>query len=827
MTNMLRIPDYPVTHGWIRPFEHPRLGTQVDGHSVVRYMRFLQRSRVEYLELKPLYYGRWVPAVPTHPAHLTVCNYDPTSRRWVLLREAELPPNPATRGEGLRQDMGIEEMEQLLARGLEQTHRVDLGGCEVDILRVECDREHPYWPNHGECNGGAYNVPFGILNTLTAHGQPPANAAILPSYLPPLRATSIQLRGSRGLKAELLPGMVLFESRYLSVGFSLRRPIMRHLGWDALGGPRVRQNRLATSQAQPTGTGFALSGPTLRTFTADYGPHTWTGEVSVQGNHIIYSGLDCGLGMTIDAAFTVEKDHIRLELTQTGAHDLPVLEAEAWRLAWNIQAGMTSAAAVPTLHPGRNGEVVLPMFFAGDGNGCLGLTERSADPAYLQVESYRAHNAVTAGMVLAERPGVDECLTLPARKISTKWEWEVTNLEPRTTKDAAQRGEAIVRHWASVYTCYRPEYRGFSNNSVSVNCHVNQHCPSEIVAFTQQPAGGPDPLEMYRFTVGRALMDGGGYGYFRNLYLDSDPILLSAAGRIYQRDRQVDWLRCVAPGLKETTERVLGTLGAEGLALCHDLSGNSGSYRWSSNAMDVVGFGHMDAYVNAWSYRGLCNAAAMWQALEQPAMAQRCAQAAERLRQAFPRHLLNPGTGWVAGWRSRDGQLHDAAYLWVNGVAIAFGLLDPRTAKQALRRLEALRREVGAQSAHYGVPFNLRPIPQTDHMLSRIMGPLSPTFEHYTDGAMSACGTTYYLRALQIYGLKGAAQQIITDLEEGYTRGYFNGGVGSGVEFYRWDGVPTGYEGTFVANFGPLYAIAIERGLFRPTKPEWWPALQH
>ena len=80
-----------------------------------------------------------------------------------------------------------------------------------------------------------------------------------------------------------------------------------------------------------------------------------------------------------------------------------------------------------------------------------------------------------------------------------------------------------------------------------------------------------------------------------------------------------------------------------------------------------------------------------------------------------------------------------------------------------------------------------------------------------------------YLRALDKHGLTHEAATLAADLELGYERGHFNGGAGSGVEFYRWDGVPTGYEGTFVANWAPLYALAIQRGLIQPTEPEWWP----
>ena len=94
--------------------------------------------------------------------------------------------------------------------------------------------------------------------------------------------------------------------------------------------------------------------------------------------------------------------------------------------------------------------------------------------------------------------------------------------------------EGLARHWGSVFSCFRPEHRGFSNNTASVNCHLSQSGPSEIVCSTQKLASGLDPADLERFTLKRALLDGGGYGYWRNLYLDSDPALLIAAGRVHQ-----------------------------------------------------------------------------------------------------------------------------------------------------------------------------------------------------------------------------------------------------------------------------------------------------
>ena len=801
-----------ISHGWIRPLDHPELGTRTNGQSVVRYLRFGRAVQVDALLLKPGAAGRWVPYVPSHPAHVTVSVPDKDGR-WELVKDVELPPIPPFAGEGLNQEMSIDEMQRLIDRGAAVTHRIELGGLSTSILRVECDREHPVWPSHGECNGGPFMVPFATLDPLVALGTAPTEEMPLPEYLPPLSKGRIAPQAPEGMTVECLPHEVVFRGERLTIGFSLIRPALTQLGWDGVNSGRAQENRLHPR---------LKSGPLLQSFDADLPASLWTGLVEVLGNRICYRDLTCGFDIRLHASFTVQENGFRLELRQRSGRELPVIEAEGWRLAWNCAAAMTGAAARPTLLPGRNGDVELPVFWAGDGNGCL-RCERREGEASLQVESYRVQNAVVGGIVPEPRPSPDRCqLLLPCSRDSA-WQWTVDALEPEV-QSLSDPGGAVRMHWGSLYSCFRPEYGGFSNNAVSVNCHVNQCCAAELVVFTRKPPRGFDPLELFRFTIERALLGGGGYGYWRGLYLDADPVLVSAAGRIHQARPDTAWLRRISPGLTRAVERMLGTIGDEGLALCRDLSGNSRSWRWSSNAMDVVGFGHMDAYVNAWTYRALRNAAAILRDLGLPALGSRCTGAAERLKDVYARLLLNPETGWVAGWRSRDGQLHDAAYLWLNGYACAFGVLSHEQAAEALRRLERLRRRAGAAHAHFGLPFNLQPIPPEDHMLPQIYGRFTPTFENYTDGAMAPASAVYYLRALQIHGLQEEAEQIAADLEVGFTRGHFNGGVGSGVEFHRWDGSPTGYEGSFVASWAPLYAIAILRGLIKPNEPEWWPS---
>jgi hypothetical protein len=353
---------------------------------------------------------------------------------------------------------------------------------------------------------------------------------------------------------------------------------------------------------------------------------------------------------------------------------------------------------------------------------------------------------------------------------------------------------------------------------------VSQGPPIDIVAHTRKPANGPNPLDLARYTIGRALLDGGGYGYWRSLYLDSDPVLLSAAGRIHQADPDIQWLKKIEPGLVDTVKRMLNLSGDNGLLICRDLSGNSGSYRWSSNAMDVVGFGHIDGYVNAWAYRAFRNAAAMLDDLAHYRdLTLKCRQAATNLRKNYPLLLLNPETGWIAGWRSRDGQLHDYAFIWVNGVALAFGLLEKDRAINALTALELKREEVGPPNARMGLPCNLLPIREEDQMLAKILENKNPTFEAYTDGSLSGWPATYYLRALSKYGLTEQLKKTVDEMTNGYAADIFNGGNGAGHEFRSWEGLPTGYEGTLIGCFGPMYAIAIEEGILKPPDPEWWP----
>jgi hypothetical protein len=822
---------YPVHHGGRKLIKHPELNREIYMQTAVCYLRFPRKAKVGYLELPVVnenrYSGRWTPRVPTHPAHVIVSMLDREKNRWVSIKNIDLPANPKFSGEGLSQDMSMDQMEAFFgdAVGDQPPHRIELNGIETDCLKVECDREHPVWPNHGECNGAPYNVPFGMFKELSAFGKQ-LEKPITPDYRHKLKREKFAPVAPAGMTIETRnPLEIVFRSNKIAVGFSLIRPMLTHLNWDYFGERPLDGNRLLFRSWKDRSLN-GVNGPSYITPTGNFVPQNMTGTVEVSGNQVRYLDIQTGCGVTINAVFTVTAEAITLELEQKTDRDIPAIEAESWRLLWNMKTGMTSVAGVPAVKEGRNGFVQMPAMIAADEGGGLSVQLIEGNGIF-HAESYRFLEARSTGFVLSNPDTIQKPHVIPKGTFRAVFELKPCTLSPIEVQKEATLSEGIKKHWMAGFSAFRPEFGGFSNNAISTNCHVNQHVAFDFAAFTAKSPVGLDPMDLVKFSIGRALLDGGGYGYHRNLYLDSDPILVSGAGRIVQLTGDQAWLKRVSPGVKAAVERILGNFDAkEGMIVCRALSGNSGSHRWSSNAMDMIGFGHIDAYVNAWSFRALKNAVSLFKILGDRELAARCDETAAAIFDNYARQLVNPQTGWVSGWKSRDGKLHDFGFIWINGAACAFGVMDDADIRLALKNLEAKRQELFPESGYLGLPLNLLPTAETDHMIPKMpffqFHPFTPTFENFTDGALSPVFMVYYMRALSTHGFKDQSQVIVNAMEQGFADGKFCGPYGTGKEFTAWTGADSGYEGTFGPSFSPLYAIAAERGIITPPTPEWW-----
>lgn len=88
------------------------------------------------------------------------------------------------------------------------------------------------------------------------------------------------------------------------------------------------------------------------------------------------------------------------------------------------------------------------------------------------------------------------------------------------------------------------------------------------------------------------------------------------------------------------------------------------------------------------AYQALYYGAAMADAVNKQDLAVRCLSMAPVLKNTYVKSLYNPDTGWFAGWRSRDGKLHDYAFLYINGMAVSYGIIEGKFAHDVIKRLE-------------------------------------------------------------------------------------------------------------------------------------------
>ena len=212
-------------------------------------------------------------------------------------------------------------------------------------------------------------------------------------------------------------------------------------------------------------------------------------------------------------------------------------------------------------------------------------------------------------------------------------------------------------------------------------------------------------------------------------------------------------------------------------------------------------------------------------------LAKQCVDAAEQLRASFVPTLMNRQTGWLAAWRSADGELHDYAFHIINSLAIIYGILDERQSRDVLRRLEAKRLAVGVDDFRYGLPpLFSNPLrcainaPRADGRArtSRTAPMAADTFGIFINGGLTPCSAGLYLRALSQFGFTETADRLADQMLASFDDCIFDGSL-NGAEAYTLDGMRSGYEGTLAHSFHVLLAIAQHKGWIRPLQPEWWP----
>jgi hypothetical protein len=244
----------------------------------------------------------------------------------------------------------------------------------------------------------------------------------------------------------------------------------------------------------------------------------------------------------------------------------------------------------------------------------------------------------------------------------------------------------------------------------------------------------------------------------------------------------------------------------------------------SSNWFDAVNYGHKDAYANAEIYRSWRCLADLESKLHREDQRARYARLADRLKAAYARFLYNPATGWIGGWKSADGKLHDYASPAVNGLAIEYGLVDLKEGKKIVEKIWAKMQAVGFNRPELGIPPTLDPILRSDYIQPDGLG--SPrredgtdTFQQYENGGISAGHSLHFLVASYLVGEGEKADKVLRAMLGRQQGGGFQNGVQNagfkGIDWTTWDGKPCGYEGYLADVFYFLPTVLLREPSFR------------
>jgi Bacterial alpha-L-rhamnosidase 6 hairpin glycosidase domain len=513
-------------------------------------------------------------------------------------------------------------------------------------------------------------------------------------------------------------------------------------------------------------------------------------------------------------AWTVELFEKRIRLTSQWSGGMPL---SPFTFRFDLAKCHSTVLGLFT----QEGNLGLPALIHLPGQGSMQLTASVTDGVQLEYRSERRSSLAT--------------LSLPAAAPAFKkivYTLEITAIYPKLPGIANDsRFDPFRRDWLNVMQL-NPETKALSNNTASTSCAFCYYEYADIAALTPPLVEGLRALDVVRQTLDRILAGGTAYGLpapgnFPTASSDTFPSMLIAAANCVRGGRSNDWLAENYEGIKGWAEAMLATDKDGNGLIKYSISGDSGIWPDGfpkvrpSNWWDTIGFGHEDAYANALAYRALNNMANLSSRLEKHGDAARYRSAAEKLHGAYYKTFFDPESGVLGGWRSSDGKLHDYYFLWVNGIAIHYGLVEKPQAESIMDKLMAKMKAAGYDNFKLGLPGNLITVALPDCVDKRGDGRYgcgvrpdnSDGFQNYENGGATGCFAFFTLAALYDLGRRAEADEILFAMLGEYDRGGFEGrgAKDRSNDWRRWDGTAMGYEGFLVDNYYTLLAVPLRQ----------------
>ncbi len=606
------------------------------------------------------------------------------------------------------------------------------------------------------------------------------------------------------LKPTATPGLetvehdeeIEFRSKWLRLLLSKKDARITALCWDSLGEGKVDENLLKLG---PDGGArlsltplFPESDPSGATITSN--PVT----VEREGNVVRYSQWLPGGART---RWEIRVGAKSFEMVATAMAHGKMLVREPLSVKFAFDVSKTPVAPLANPKPG----VMAPLpclLHAADFGSLLVCSASAGADLCLTAQPVRPLSEWHAFIEGPEKGrSLDGLFTLPAGSIRWKLQFSVEAVTPMPALAGQEpRLRSLPRSWLNTFQ-FRPDIGILANNTVSDNCTMCMFTYTDPAVFTPTLPGQIEAIQQARESLDQYFGGAPGYGVGQeDIFTDTYPSYFIAAWDVIRVTGDRKLLRRWLPVLEgmaakaEAQDRNGNGLpeskrsGLPGTAVCP-----------TGNWWDQINFGHEDAYVCALSYRAFRDLADLERLAKHSERAAHFDQRAELIRAAYVPTFFNPKTGILAGWKDTRGNLHDYWFVFVNGIAITYGLVPDPLANAIVDRIEAKMKEVGYTRFDLGLPGNLVPIPKADYGAGALGSPQkedgTDTFGVFENGGASACYAYFYIQALYQLGRRAEAERILWPMMRTFAQGGFQNGVGHGGEWRHWDGQPSGYEG--------------------------------
>jgi len=637
----------------------------------------------------------------------------------------------------------------------------------------------------------------------------------------PQRESRLSLRGMdlsrvpKGVTVRELPGEIRYKTPTFEVGFALGRAGFSHLALDQTSQGRTERNLLRLSPfvvlqgLQYAAVGDApLVAPMLR--------HMVSGSVQVEGGRVSYT-IRLGEGeQEFAIAWEVSAGGIGFRMRRTSLRDVRVWQSSAWTIACDSEITPTTVLG-KILRSGQTGSMEFPILFHAPGHGTFRIS-CSGNEAPLRADSHRPHTFTSLEFHLGERAQPEGDALLPRGTYQCEGFLEPYRFAPPLRRSTPRPVATAVERCGLTALSYRADTATLSNNGNSMHAPLCMDSWSAVATRLGELLPGIAAVDLLRDSLERWLDGGPGYasggfvgeeGLHRaeDEYIMTGTAVLLGLADYLASTRSSSWLSTYAQQIeRQLTLMRARDLDGDGIVESPYRDGVSGSHRWSTNWYDVISYGWKDALSNALLYRALVLFGKTLPELGKPELAAGLADWAGQLKESFSGAFLNGATGWRGGWRSRDGVLHDYAFLPVNGAAVLSGVLEEERARSVMKALWKEAARIGLPDARLGLPGNLWPV--ADHDMAELMH--GKPMGHYLNGGLTHSQSMRFVGALYRVGMTSEADDLLESLCESLADGSAFSGCNSGVDWRYWDGGACGYEGLLTDQFGIL-AVALER----------------